>query len=134
MRLFALTTSAVLATSEISYTEPSEPSFASSYTEACSGDMFIISGSSCDIEAFYLKLNDATDADGRKCYESLLPDSSQLFHSQNVANDAECDQQGKQTDNSNDVIQVQYSTTCLIQETNENGKTIYTTGLCESNY
>ena len=132
MRIFALTTSAVLATN-ITYVPPTAISYATSAAEgkACVGDMFVRSESSCDTAAFTLKLNDAVDEDGLKCYDSLLPNGKQLFHSQSVADDAECDQQGKAVHYETGVITVEYETTCLIQTAKENGKTIYTTGLCK---
>ena len=133
MRLFLLTITAVWASKEILFEPPTVVSYAASAAldKACAGDMFVISESSCDTEAFTLKLNDVVDEGGLKCYDSLLPNGKQLFHSQNVANDAECDQQGKAVHLGTGVITVEYATTCLIQTTKENGKTIYMTGLCK---
>ena len=133
MRLFLLTITAVWASKEILFEPPTASSYATSAAlgKACDGDMFVISESSCDTESFTLKLNDVVDEDGLKCYDSLLPNGKQLFHSQSVADDAECDQQGKAVHYETGVITVEYETTCLIQTAKENGKTIYTTGLCK---
>ena len=133
MRLFLLAITAVWASKEILFEPPTVVSYAASAAidKACNGDMFVISESSCDTEAFTLKLNNMVDKDGLKCYDSLLPNDKQLFHSQNVADDAECDQQGKAVHLGTGVITVEYATTCLIQTAKENGKTIYTTGLCK---
>ena len=65
--------------------------------------MFVIPESSCDTEAFSLKLNDFVDWEvNRVLYDVSLADK-QLFHLQN---DAECDLQDTAVHLGTDVIKV----------------------------